>query len=67
MSRKAIREYFRAIYWAISEGIKEIKAHNLGGVLFQHRIQSEICHPEIKWSSAWEARQYTPAAQETYL
>jgi hypothetical protein len=46
---------FQGDIWAISEGVKEIKAHNFGRVLFQHRVQSEICYPEIKWFRAGEA------------
>jgi hypothetical protein len=58
---------FQGNIWTVSEGIKESKAHNLGGVLLQYGVQSEICYPEIKWSRACEARLHTPAPQEAYL
>ena len=65
--QESYKGVFQGDIWAVSESVKEIKAHNLGGVLFQHRVQSEICHSEIKWSRAGEAWQYAPAAQEIYL
>jgi hypothetical protein len=58
---------FQGDICALSEGIKKIKARNFRRVLFQYGVQPQICYPEIKWSCAGEAREYTPAAQETYL
>lgn len=67
MSRKAIREYFKAIYARYRKASKEIKQIIFKRILFQYWVQSEVCYPEIKWPHPSENHSYTPAPEETYL
>lgn len=58
---------FQSDIRAVSEGFKRNKAEHSKRILFQYRVQPEVCHSEIKWTKPRENRHDTTAAAETYL
>ncbi len=58
---------FQSNIRAVSEGFKRNKADYFKRILFQYRVQPEVCNPEIKWSHPSENQYYTLAQEEIYL
>jgi len=61
------KRVFQSDIRTLPQGFKRNQATDIGRILCQHRLQSEVCYSQNKWSSAWNIFLSTPPSETVYI